>query len=111
MLGSLILYLKGMRIMMFQLSGFYFKALWLKPDGAFEASAALLDFPSYAGDKFSAWGRVEGGRLSRFEGYLLSGSFWYEPVFKGSFLSETVISLSPHACEAMPETHETMKHP
>ena len=24
-LGSLILYLKGMRIMMFQLSGFYFK--------------------------------------------------------------------------------------
>ena len=27
MLGSLILYLKGMRLMMFQLSGFYFKAL------------------------------------------------------------------------------------
>ena len=26
MLGSLILYFKGMRIMMFQLSGFYFKA-------------------------------------------------------------------------------------
>ena len=26
MLGSLILYLKGMRIMMFQLSGFYYKA-------------------------------------------------------------------------------------
>ena len=25
MLGSLILYLRGMRIMMFQLSGFYFK--------------------------------------------------------------------------------------
>ena len=25
MLGSLILYLKGMRIMMFQLSGFYYK--------------------------------------------------------------------------------------
>ena len=25
MLGSLILYLKGMRLMMFQLSGFYFK--------------------------------------------------------------------------------------
>ena len=25
MLGSLILYLKGMRIMMFQLSGFFFK--------------------------------------------------------------------------------------
>ena len=30
MLGSLILYFKGMRIMMFQLSGFYcnFKAAW-----------------------------------------------------------------------------------
>ena len=27
MLGSLILYLKGMRIMMFQLSGFYYKSL------------------------------------------------------------------------------------
>ena len=27
MLGSLILYLKGMRIMMFQLSGFYCKGL------------------------------------------------------------------------------------
>ena len=27
MLGSLILYLKGMRIMMFQLSGFYCKVL------------------------------------------------------------------------------------
>ena len=26
MLGSLILYLKGMRIMMFQLSGFYYMA-------------------------------------------------------------------------------------
>ena len=26
-LGSLILYLKGMRIMMFQLSGFYFRCL------------------------------------------------------------------------------------
>ena len=26
MLGSLILYLKGMRIMMFQLSGFYYKS-------------------------------------------------------------------------------------
>ena len=25
MLGSLILYLKGMRLMMFQLSGFYFR--------------------------------------------------------------------------------------
>ena len=27
MLGSLILYLKGMRIMMFQLSGFYYRVL------------------------------------------------------------------------------------
>ena len=27
MLGSLILYLKGMRIVMFQLSGFYYKPL------------------------------------------------------------------------------------
>ena len=27
MLGSLILYLKGMRIVMFQLSGFYYRAL------------------------------------------------------------------------------------
>ena len=29
MLGSLILYLKGMRIMMFQLSGFYYKAFMI----------------------------------------------------------------------------------
>ena len=28
MLGSLILYLKGMRIMMFQLSGFYCRGFW-----------------------------------------------------------------------------------
>ena len=28
MLGSLILYLKGMRIMMFQLSGYYYKYAW-----------------------------------------------------------------------------------
>ena len=28
MLGSLILYLKGMRIMMFQLSGFYCKGIY-----------------------------------------------------------------------------------
>ena len=28
MLGSLILYLKGMRIMMFQLSGFYCRFYW-----------------------------------------------------------------------------------
>ena len=28
MLGSLILYLKGMRIMMLQLSGFYYKGYW-----------------------------------------------------------------------------------
>ena len=27
MLGSLILYLKGMRIMMFQLSGYYYKVI------------------------------------------------------------------------------------
>ena len=27
MLGSLILYLKGMRIMMFQLSGFYYRSV------------------------------------------------------------------------------------
>ena len=32
MLGSLILYLKGMRIMMFQLSGFYCKFLKKNPD-------------------------------------------------------------------------------
>ena len=31
MLGSLILYLKGMRRMMFQLSGFYYNLI---PDGA-----------------------------------------------------------------------------
>ena len=30
MLGSLILYLKGMRIMMFQLSGFYCRGLGLR---------------------------------------------------------------------------------
>ena len=29
MLGSLILYLKGMRIILFQLSGFYFRVLGL----------------------------------------------------------------------------------
>ena len=29
MLGSLILYLKGMRIMMFQLSGFYYRSYML----------------------------------------------------------------------------------
>ena len=33
MLGSLILYLKGMRIMMFQLSGFYCRALRFKVEG------------------------------------------------------------------------------
>ena len=31
MLGSLILYLKGMRITMFQLSGFYCKSMAPKP--------------------------------------------------------------------------------
>ena len=31
MLGSLIIYLKGMRRMMFQLSGFYYKSLHPKP--------------------------------------------------------------------------------
>ena len=33
MLGSLILYLKGMRIMMFQLSGFYDKPSSTEPSG------------------------------------------------------------------------------
>ena len=28
MLGSLILYFKGMRIMIFQLSGFYYRGFW-----------------------------------------------------------------------------------
>ena len=32
-LGSLILYLKGMRRMMFQLSGFYYKGLRVKGSG------------------------------------------------------------------------------
>ena len=29
MLGSLVLYLKGMRILMFQLSGFYYRDRWV----------------------------------------------------------------------------------
>ena len=33
MLGSPILYLKGMRILMFQLSGFYCKGLWSRRIG------------------------------------------------------------------------------
>ena len=33
MLGSLILYIKGMRILMFQLSGFYCKSCTLNPTG------------------------------------------------------------------------------
>ena len=30
MLGSLILYIKGMRILMFQLSGFYYRGLGIR---------------------------------------------------------------------------------
>ena len=45
MLGSLILYLKGMRIMMFQLSGFYYKSVFSQRlrDAVFEGK--LLLFP------------------------------------------------------------------
>ena len=41
MLGSLILYLKGMRIMMFQLFGFYYKMCVLNPLGRQEAVQGL----------------------------------------------------------------------
>ena len=41
MLGSLILYLKGMRIMMFQLSGFYCRRVWGK--GLINKDRVLLD--------------------------------------------------------------------
>ena len=42
MLGSLILYLKGMRIMMFQLSGFYFKLI--RPRLILLAASATWEF-------------------------------------------------------------------
>ena len=40
MLGSLIVYLKGMRIMMFQLSGYYYKPQTANPALPGEGSAA-----------------------------------------------------------------------
>ena len=46
MLGSPILYLKGMRILMFQLSGFYYKALGcagkVQDVGSFNVGALMI---------------------------------------------------------------------
>ena len=42
MLGSLILYLKGMRIMMFQLSGFYYR---VPLKGFLQGSLGILGIP------------------------------------------------------------------
>ena len=42
MLGSLILYLKGMRIMMFQLSGFYYTETETHPEWQLTTSSAAI---------------------------------------------------------------------
>ena len=71
MLGSLILYLKAMRILMFQLSGFYYKGLRCP---FFSVVLSLIRVPLTG----TCPGLVEGslGTLSAFQGFGVEG-FWY----------------------------------
>ena len=46
--GSLILYLKGMRRMMFQLSGFYYKIFGFRAYGWLSKFGSLLGGPYYS---------------------------------------------------------------
>ena len=59
MLGSPILYFKGMRISMFQLSGFYYK---------------------HKGEEFfGVWGLGRGGGRVRLQGFGFLGLVWFRP--------------------------------
>ena len=61
MLGSPILYFKGMRILMFQLSGFYYK---------------------HKGEEFlgfGVWGLGRGGGRVRLQGFGFLGLVWFRP--------------------------------